>query len=228
MKKILIPAIFTFVIAVVLFFAIRAIIDPNNDSKPSDTASPTATPLSDQDKAQFKVGQSVGSDKAKVVLTEFGDFQCPACKQFETTVEELRAAYPDDLQFIWKHFPLDPQPHKNARVASYASEAAGNQGKFWPMHDKLYEKQDEWAEVNDPKSKFVEYAKGLNLDVDKFKRDLDGEAGKSNIDRDLDLAKKIKLGGTPSFFINGNAYDTKLGQADLKTQVEAAIKSAKQ
>lgn len=223
MKKYLVPAIFTILIVAVLFFAIRALVSSGNDAS-SDTASPTPTSLTDKQKEGLKEGQKTGNPDAAIVLTTFGDLQCPACKAFEPTLLELRSKYSDKLLVIWKNFPLYPQPHKNARVAAYAAEAAANQGKFWQMHDKLYEVQDDWAELSDPKDKFKGYAKDLGLDVDKFSKDIDNQVGKDTIDRDLALAKELKLGGTPSFFLNGEAVEP----ANVKTKVEALINSPKQ
>ncbi len=223
MKKYLAPVIFTVIIVVILFFAIRALVSSGNDSKPEDTASPTPQALTQKQKDQLKEGQKYGNGQATVVLTEFGDFECPACKQYESTIEELRQKYSDKMLFVWKHFPLFPQPHKNARNAAYASEAAANQGKFWEMHDALYEKQDEWVSLSDPKDKFVGYARELNLNVDTFTKDYDNQAGKANIDRDLAFGKEIKLSGTPSFFINGEAYQTSGGPAGLKTKIESLV-----
>lgn len=228
MKKYLTPVLFTIIIIAVLFFAIRALISGGNDAKPEDTASPTPKALTEDQKNQLKEGQKFGNENATIVLTEFGDFQCPACKQYESTVDELRQKYPDKMLIVWKHFPLFPQPHKNARNAAYASESAANQGKFWDMHDMLYGKQDDWAEQADPKDKFVGYARELNLDIDKFSKDYDGQAGKANIDRDLALGKEIKLSGTPSFFINGQAYETTDGPAGLKAKIEGLLNGSGQ
>lgn len=223
MKKWIVPALFGIAVVALIILGIRAAGSNNNDAKPE--TSPTAITLSDSDKAGLKEGQITGqTNSPKVVVTEFGDFQCPACKQYEPTVEKIRSDYKDQVQLVFKHFPLYPTPHKNAQVSAYASEAAANQGKFWEMHDKLYDKQDDWAELGNPKDKFIGYAGDIGLDVDRFKRDYDSEAGKANINRDKDLGTKLQLKGTPSFFINGTLYEGKGGPEDILKQIDALVK----
>ncbi|MBP9827438.1 thioredoxin domain-containing protein [Candidatus Saccharibacteria bacterium] len=225
MKKYLVPAVFTILIIGLLGFAIKASLSSSNDPKPEDTSAPKYK-LSDEDKKALKQGQATGGDDAKVVITEFADFQCPACRFYETTTQELRKLYPEKLKIVYKHLPLYPQPHKNALVAAYASEAAALQGKFWPMHDILYEKQADWSEEANPKPLFLIYAQNIGLNVDQFSRDMDAEAGKDAINRDKDFAKKLELGGTPSFFINGEPFDTKTGGEALKTKIKDLIEKS--
>jgi protein-disulfide isomerase len=163
-----------------------------------------------------------------VVVSEFADFQCPACKSFEPTLKEILAENEGKVRLVFKHFPLYPSPHKNAMVSAHAAEAAGNQGKFWEMHDILYEKQDEWAEDGDPKPKYEEYAREIGLNVDDFKRDLEAEAGKDAINRDKDLGGELGLRGTPSIFVNGEAFDLQSGGGaeGLKARVKQAVEEA--
>jgi len=227
MKKYLLPALFTLAVIGIIVFAVRAATNPENDAKPEDTQSPSVT-VSDADKASLQEGQTFGSTSKKVVLTEFSDFQCPACKFYEPTVKEIRETYKDKLTFVYKHFPLSPSPHKNATFASYASEASAKQGKFWEMHDKLFETQDEWGELDDPKEKFVGYASSIGLNVDQFKNDYDNKAGEEVIKRDKEFGTKLKLKGTPSFFIDGKVLDLKGDPTALKKAVEDAIKASEQ
>lgn len=226
MKKYLIPILFTVVIVAVLVFAVRASMSEGNDAKPSE--SETSKQLTDQQKEALKEGQSQGADDAKVVVSEFADFQCPACKSFEPTLKEILAENDGKVRLVFKHFPLYPSPHKNAMVSSHAAEAAAKQGKFWEMHDVLYEKQDEWAELEDPKPKFEEYAGELSLNIDDFKRDLEAEAGKDAINRDKDLGGELELRGTPSIFVNGEAFDLQSGGGaeGLKAKVKQVVEEA--
>lgn len=221
MKKYFTPALFAIVVVAVLGFAIKASLSTTNDAKPEDTND--THQITEDDKKGLAESHTYGSVDAQVVLSEFGDFQCPACKAYEETVRGLRTTYADQLKLVFKHFPLYPSPHKNAQVAAYASEAAANQGKFWEMHDALYDKQDDWAELGDPQPIFDQIAQGLGLDVGKFTRDCKAEAGKDAIARDKDFGTKLKLAGTPSFFINGVVFDTKLGVEALKSEVKAAV-----
>lgn len=223
MKKWLIPVLFGIAIVALIVLAVRAAGSESNDAKPQDSASPAAE-MTDAQKTGLKEGQIFGqTNNPKVVLTEFADLQCPACKLYEPTLKTIREKYSDQVQVVFKHFPLAPTPHKNALVAAYASEAAANQGKFWDMHDKLYETQDEWGEQANPKDKFVSYASAIGLNVDQFKKDYDGEAGKAGIERDKALGTSISLKGTPSFFINGVAFDTTGGGEELLKQIDALV-----
>lgn len=226
MKKYLIPILFTVVIIALLIFAVRASMSENNDVKPS--ASPTAKTLNDKQKEELKQGQSRGASDAKVVLSEFADFQCPACRSFEPTLTEILAENEGKVRLVFKHFPLYPSPHKNAMVSAYAAESAAKQGKFWEMHDKLYATQDDWAELGDPKDKFIEYARELGLNTDDFSRDLNAETGKDTIKRDKDFGLELGIQGTPTVFIDGVEFNMKSdgGVEGLKGKIKQAVEAA--
>lgn len=226
MKKYLIPILFTVVIIALLIFAVRASMSENNDVKPS--ASPTAKTLNDKQKEELKQGQSRGASDAKVVLSEFADFQCPACKAFEPTLAEILAENEGKVRLVFKHFPLYPSPHKNAMVSAYAAESAAKQGKFWEMHDKLYVTQEDWAELGDPKDKFIEYARELGLNTDDFSRDLNAETGKDTIKRDKDFGLELGIQGTPTVFIDGVEFNMKSdgGVEGLKGKIKQAVEAA--
>ncbi|MEK7173495.1 MAG: thioredoxin domain-containing protein, partial [Patescibacteria group bacterium] len=113
-----------------------------------------------------------GNSASPVMLVEYGDFQCPACAQYYPVVKALEQEFAADTQFIFRHFPLT-RPHPNAKGAAAAAEAAGIQGKFWEMHDILFERQNEWAAKPRPQSTFNSYAEELGLDVKKFEDDMD-------------------------------------------------------
>ena len=113
-----------------------------------------------------------GAQDGKVTLVEFGDFQCPACGAYEPIIRQVLADNKDTLKFSFRHFPLT-QMHKNALLAAKASEAAALQGKFWEMHDILYDKQEEWGEALNARDFILTYANTINLDVKKFTTDLD-------------------------------------------------------
>ncbi|QQS26695.1 thioredoxin domain-containing protein [bacterium] len=226
MKKYLIPILFTVVIIALLIFAVRASMSENNDVKPS--SSPTTKTLNDKQKEELKQGQSRGASDAKVVLSEFADFQCPACKSFEPTLTEILAENEGKVRLVFKHFPLYPSPHKNAMVSAYAAESAAKQGKFWEMHDKLYANQDDWAELGDPKDKFIEYARELGLNTDDFSRDLNAETGKDTIKRDKDFGLELGIQGTPTIFIDGVEFNMRSdgGAEGLKGKIKQAVEAA--
>lgn len=137
-----------------------------------------------------------GKKDAKITIVEFSDFQCPYCQRGAKVVEEVLKAYPNDVRVAFKHYPLPF--HGDAKPAAIASLAAGKQGKFWEMHDKLFAKQDQLK-----KEKFVEYAKELGLDVGKFTADLESTDLAKEVDADMQLGMKNGVQGTPAFFING-------------------------
>jgi protein-disulfide isomerase len=137
---------------------------------------------------------STGS--AEINLVEFGDYQCPACGVFDPFVEKLLAEEGNKINFVFRHFPLTQ--HKNAPMASYAAEAAGAQRKYFAMHKKLYETQSEWSDLGDPTSKFVEYAKGMLLDTDKFTKDMLSKEIKDKVARDLNDGTLIGINATPT------------------------------
>lgn len=142
---------------------------------------------------------STGS--AQINLVEFGDYQCPACGIYHPFVKKLIEEEGSKVNFVFRHFPLSQ--HKNAPLASFAAEAAGKQEKFWQMHDKLYESQTEWSNLPNPLDKFTEYAKGLSLDIDKFKKDIDSKEIKDKVTRDTNDGTLIGINATPTYFVNG-------------------------
>lgn len=147
-----------------------------------------------------------GAGSKKVTLVEYGDFQCPVCAQYYPILKEIKNKYGDDITFQFSHFPLD-SIHPNARGAHRAAEAAGNQGKFFEMHDLLYENQQSWSESSNGKAIFESYATQLGLDVEKFKVEFADENINSIINADLDAGKKLGVKGTPGLVLNGRLLE---------------------
>lgn len=144
-----------------------------------------------------------GNPNAKVVIIEYADYQCPGCNAAAPAIRDAVAKNKDDVLLVYRNFPL-PTLHPNARAASAAAEAAGLQGKFWEMHDLLFENKSEWAEasVDTRDDYFAGYAESLGLNVDQFKTDVSSDNVTKKIDYDTALAKKQGLSGTPSIFVN--------------------------
>jgi protein-disulfide isomerase len=157
--------------------------------------------------------QIYGSKDSKVKLVEYGDFQCPACGAYFPLVKEIKEKYKDQISFEFKNFPLT-QKHLNAQAAHRAAHAAGLQGKFWEMHDKLYESQASWSQSNGAIKLFEEYANSLGLNMDQYKADV--ASGKTNdyINQDIEDGQELGVNSTPTFFLNGkelteaSAFDT--------------------
>lgn len=170
-----------------------------------------------------------GSNDQKVVLTEYGDFQCPACDMMFPYVKQIKEQYKDHLTFIFRNFPLT-SIHPNALAASTAAEAAGLQGKFFEYHDYLYTNQNEWSElsVNQRTAYFEKAAKQVGLDLNKFKNDLANPNIDQKIARDHDTAKQWSITGTPTFVLNGQKLPETTGASGdkLKRAVEDELKKA--
>lgn len=164
------------------------------------------------------------TDSAQVTLVEYADFQCPACQANVPLVQQVLAEYPEEVKFVYKHFPLS-SIHKNAVPAGIAAEAAGKQEKFWEMHDLLFEKQAEWSVLgaSEVKERFVEYAQTLGLDVDTFRQDMEDKSLAEKVNEQQNEGINLGVMGTPTFFANGKRIDS--GNYELlKAAVEAELK----
>ncbi len=162
-----------------------------------------------------------GNPDAKVVITEYADFQCPACGQMEPVLKEVMDKYGDQIKLEFKHFPLIAI-HPFALPAARASEAAAQQGKFWEMHDKLFEEQTVWSKGGNADAFFIKYAEDLGLDVSTFRRHLSSSVINDAINDSFKEAQDLGLTGTPSLFLNGERMSFST-YADFIAQVEAAL-----
>lgn len=144
----------------------------------------------------------LGPADAPVRLEEFGDFECPPCGMFHPILEQMHEEFGDKLQIIFREFPLVPT-HKHALTAASAAEAAGLQGKFWEMHDLIYEHQSEWKKEFNVRPIFEGYAKQIGLDVERYKRDINSDLVAQRIFQDGKRGHSLGVKGTPTVFING-------------------------
>ncbi len=162
----------------------------------------------------------------KATLIEYADFQCPACGSYYPITKQLEAQYGDRVTFVYRHFPIISL-HPNAFAAARAAEAASNQGKFWEMHDKLFETQDIWGRVaTNQQSLFEGYAKDLSLDLNKFKADYVTEVTADRINRDVSSAKQFGITGTPTFILNGQKIENPNGFEAFSKVLDKAIEEA--
>jgi protein-disulfide isomerase len=162
-----------------------------------------------------------GNPEATVVLTEYSDFQCPACAAFQPVLADLLEQYGDQLLLEYKHFPLFTVfPHSQS--AAIAAEAAGQQGKFFEFHDRLFADQQTWSSAAIPTTFYVRYAEELGLDIDQFRRQLRSTALRDKVRAEFNEAQELGLTGTPTFFLNGvrMSFDT---YQDFSEQVVRAI-----
>ena len=141
-------------------------------------------------------GDAKGASDAVVNIVEFSDFECPFCGRVNPTLEQLLKDYEGKVRVFFKHYPLPMHP--NAPLAAQAALAASEQGKFWPMHDKLFENRQALQRAD-----LDRYAQELGLNMDTFKKALDAQTYKSRVDADMALAGQLGVRGTPAFFING-------------------------
>jgi protein-disulfide isomerase len=140
-----------------------------------------------------------GAEDAPVTLVEYGDYQCPYCGLAEVIIRELLDSFGDELRYVWRHLPLN-DVHPNAQLAAEAAEAAGAQGKFWEMHDKLIGHQDELSPRD--LGRYEE----IGLDMDRFREDLHRHEHAERVAEDVGTADASGVAGTPTFFINGKRH----------------------
>ena len=146
--------------------------------------------------------------KSKNIFVEYSDYQCPACRNLHNFLNELEKTATPNATLVFRYFPLF-QIHPFAMQAAYAAEAAGLQNKYWEMNDLLFNSQDSWSKLGDPTNYFIDLAKQLKLDSDKFKKDIVSQSVKDRIQSDLSEGEKIGVNSTPSLFLNGKKVDVK-------------------
>ena len=162
-----------------------------------------------------------GSDDAPVTLVEYGDFECPYCGRAEPVVREVVEEFGDDLRYVFRHLPL-ADVHPNAQLAAEAAEAAAAQGKFWEMHDLLFEHQDALRPMD-----LVGYAGQLGLDVERFTDELRRRVYASRVAEDIDTADMSGVTGTPTFFLNDRRHQGAYDIDTLTAAVRAALQRAR-
>ena len=160
-----------------------------------------------------------GPATAPVSLVELSDFECPYCAEAAPIAQQLVSAYPTQVRLAFKQYPLPM--HKKSPLAHEAALAAGEQGKFWEMHDLLFADQDKLSHED-----LIAKAKQLNLDVRRFTRDLDSHLFKPAVDADRQEGNRLGVDGTPFFFINGHAISGGVSLADFKKLIDTALKES--
>ncbi|UAY50947.1 DsbA family protein [Ferruginibacter albus] len=151
-----------------------------------------------------------GNLKATLEIVEYGDYQCPYCGAAYPVLNEMMKEFGSQVKFVFRNFPLS-EIHPSARIAALAAEAAALQGKFWEMHDAIYNDQSHLHTKD-----LLQRATSLGLDMDKFANDLEEEDLANRIDADFESGIRSGVNGTPSFFINGKKFD---GGADNLLQL---------
>src|SRR5881628_3274330 len=163
-----------------------------------------------------------GNPDAPVTLEEYGDFQCPPCGMFATFVGQLEKEYDSRLRVVFRNFPLGV--HEHAREAALAAEAAGLQGHFWEMHDVLYREQETWSKAPNARELFESYAGTIGLNLDQFRKDMDGEKVRERVDSDHALGDSLGVKLTPTLFINNHPVDPKDKNPEgVRAAIDAAL-----
>lgn len=165
-----------------------------------------------------------GNASSSVIIIEYSDFECPACRSYYSVVKQLVVEFGSQAAFVYRHFPLT-EIHTNAEFAARAAQAAGKQGKFWEMHNLLFEKQDEWAKVANIEPMFESYASLLGISVEQFKTDFNSKEIINLVKAERANAIKLGLAGTPSFFINGKQIQNPSSVDAFRTVIKDAIAS---
>lgn len=177
--------------------------------------------------AEDVVGVTMGQEDAPVVIREFADYQCPACAAFEPVLEKMRKDYVDTgmVRFVFFDYPLDI--HKNAMAASLVARCAGAQGHFWPMHDLLYARQQDWAELPDPIAKFQSYAGELGLDPAALLACIRAGTTRQDVLRSQAYGDALGINATPSYGVNGAGRAGAMPYEELKKLIEQQYALAK-
>ena len=205
------------IIVIAGLFGVFTLTKKSNDNQQSSNGS--SSQVSEHKK---------GAGNKGVTLIEYGDFQCTACKSYYPMIKQVKESYGDDITFQFRHFPLT-QIHPQAFAASRAAEAAGKQGKFFEMHDMLFENQDSWSAQSSVTPIFEGYAQELGLNIDQFKADVLDANTAAVINADLKAGQAIGAISTPTFVLNGAKIENPKSLDEFKKVIDDEIaKSNKQ
>jgi len=195
---------------------------PGSQASPAQSEQPVVTGVPGAEPAHTH-----GPANAPVKLEEFGDFECPPCGLFHPILKQMEEEFGDKLHVTFREFPLVPT-HQHALAAASAAEAAGLQNKFWEMHHMIYDHQNDWKKEFDVRPIFEGYAKQIGIDVERYKRDIDGEAVANRIMQDGKRGHSMGVKGTPTVFINGREVNFENLPADkLRVVIQNELRNAR-
>jgi protein-disulfide isomerase len=176
---------------------------------------------------EIRPTNALGPAGAPVLIEFFSDLQCPQCARYEPMVKSLKAEFGNKVRMVLRHFPL--AGHEHALPASWAAEAAAKQGKFWEMAEALYKTQWMWARAPAPRAIFLDQAKQLGLDLDKFQKDMDAIEVHERVAADQSHAQAIGVKTAPSVLINGyNVPNTEFSENGFRAAIKDALAKAGQ
>jgi protein-disulfide isomerase len=197
---------------IVLIFAGVIIFNGNKNNNTSANSSAKAT-------------QHVeGLGKSGVTLVEYGDYECPYCEEYYPVVKQVQQEFNTQMTFQFRNFPL-VSVHQNAFAGARAAEAAALQGKFWEMHDALYDNTNwqVWSTASDPTQYFDQYAQQLGLNLAKFKQDFSSTAVNDTVNADMAAGNKLGINGTPTFYLDGKQISPQPTLASFESFIKAEI-----
>lgn len=203
------------VLAAIILVFIGVIVVSNNKTKSTNTSSGNSSSLTQHVE---------GNKNATVTLVEYGDYQCIHCEEYYPNVKQVQAEFNDQIKFQFRNFPLTSL-HQNAFAAARAAEAAALQGKFWEMHDALYEPSNYqvWSGATDPNPFFVSYAQQLGIKKAQFKTDFASSKVNDLINADEAEGTKLGITGTPSFFLDGKQVQIGNSVASFEQVIKAEL-----
>jgi protein-disulfide isomerase len=201
---------------------------PSNTSPVTNSAAATSTPaprISSSANPGAQPPHSLGPEDAPVTLEEFADFECPPCGLLHPVMKTMEKEFEPRLRVIFREFPLVPT-HPHALPAARSAEAAGLQGKFWEMHDLIFESQKIWHGEFDARPTFEGYAKKIGLDLERFRQDVNGQVVEQRIFLDGKRAHDVGVKGTPTLFLNGREVPFEsLAPDKLRALIKAELTS---
>lgn len=188
-----------------------AVVDPAAGVAPT----PTPTPVDIEQIVSLDGAHIKGAENATVTMIEYSDFECPYCSKHQETLTQILDEYPNDVRLVYKHFPLSF--HANAQKAGEASECAGDQDKFWEMHDLIYAAEALSIDT------FKQFAKDLGLDTSKFNTCLDDGTHASTVQSDMVEGQAAGVEGTPATFVNGTLISGAIPYDSFKAVIDAEL-----
>ena len=195
-------------------------------TSPGGQASPVQQQVVNKGIPGAEPAHTLGPAGAPVHIEEFGDFECPPCGAFHPILKQMHEEFGDRIQITFREFPLVPT-HQHALAAASAAEAAALQGKFWEMHDMLYETQVKWKDTFDVRPVFEGYAKQIGLDVQRYQQDVSSSLVEQRIFQDGKRGHSLGVKGTPTVFMNGREVPfEQLAPDSFRVLIQKEIQSA--
>ena len=204
-------------VAIIIILVVLGMVQSVKKSDKKDSSSDMSSSIAVNENDWVR-----GDINSKVVIVEYADFQCPACGLYHPLIKQVEEKFGDSIAVVFRHFPLT-QIHQNALIAAQATEAAGMQGKFFEMHDIIFETQSVWSDDSRAQDIFVDYAKQLGLNEEQFLNDIKSKVVKDKIAQSYKVGTKLGVNGTPTFFMNGKKIDNPRSFEEFETLISIEL-----